>query len=527
MKLTWTAGSLLLISIVIFFANSWGFSIYIIDEARNAECAREMLTNGEWIVPTYNGDLRFDKPPLHYWFMMLGYQLFGVNPFGARFFSGIMGILTVMTTFFFTKRLLNERVAFFSGLTLLSSLQIALQFHLAVPDPFLIFFVTLGLFSFISGLETNHKGHIFLIYIALGFAVLSKGPVAIALPGLVFLLYLIFTKQLSIPVLLRLQVPLGSLLFLIIALPWYIMVGLKTDGLWLQEFFFNHNVGRFTSTMEGHGGSFIIIPIIVLAGLLPLSLFLIQGTIKAWKERSTNPLLLFALLVMGVFVVFFSMSQTKLPTYPEPCYPFVSILIGYYVVYFLQKGKSKTDSIILWSYTSIMVILPIGLYIGLGQDPVLKDIKHLSVYFSVLSISAIIALSNYYKGYKTLSIYSMVAGFLLLSQVATYVVLPAMDQQTPVVDGLAKLDTTRTFAYYGRMNQALPFNLQKTLPKLETKEELSNYFAQHPEGYLISEKRNAKSLMEVFPDLELIYEKIDPFERKTMMVFIVSKDTSL
>ncbi len=79
--------------------------IYILDEAKNAQCAREMLQKGDWIVPTFNNELRTDKPPLHYFFMMLAYKVFGINEFAARFFSVVMGLLTVFLTYLFTKNI--------------------------------------------------------------------------------------------------------------------------------------------------------------------------------------------------------------------------------------------------------------------------------------------------------------------------------------------------------------------------------------------------------------------------------------
>ena len=87
------------ISFFIFSANIWGLSIYSLDEAKNSECAREMLERGDLIVPTFNYQLRTDKPPLHYYFMIVAYKLFGVNEFSARFFSSVFGALTVLITF--------------------------------------------------------------------------------------------------------------------------------------------------------------------------------------------------------------------------------------------------------------------------------------------------------------------------------------------------------------------------------------------------------------------------------------------
>lgn len=86
---------LLLLGLVVYSANSWNTSVYVLDEAKNAGCAMEMYQRNDWIVPTFNGELRTDKPPLHYFFMKMAYGVFGINPFSARFFSGLCGLLTL------------------------------------------------------------------------------------------------------------------------------------------------------------------------------------------------------------------------------------------------------------------------------------------------------------------------------------------------------------------------------------------------------------------------------------------------
>ena len=85
------------------FANIGGLDVYALDEAKNAEAARAMYVSGDYVVPMYNGELRTDKPPLHYYFMVAGYSIFGINPVGARFFSSLFAVLTVLMTFFLLK----------------------------------------------------------------------------------------------------------------------------------------------------------------------------------------------------------------------------------------------------------------------------------------------------------------------------------------------------------------------------------------------------------------------------------------
>src|SRR6187431_1778225 len=109
---------LLILSAVVFFANIGGTSIYILDEAKNAGCAMEMYQRGDWVVPTFNGTLRTDKPPLHYYFMKVAYGTFGVNPFSARVFSSLMGMFTVLAVYFFTRKMWHERTALYASLIL-------------------------------------------------------------------------------------------------------------------------------------------------------------------------------------------------------------------------------------------------------------------------------------------------------------------------------------------------------------------------------------------------------------------------
>ena len=85
--------------------------IYILDEAKFTEASREMFVSKNFWVPYFNGELFVDKPPLQNYFSILGFYLFGVNEFGARFFSGIFGVLTVMSSYLFVKEFSGSRIA--------------------------------------------------------------------------------------------------------------------------------------------------------------------------------------------------------------------------------------------------------------------------------------------------------------------------------------------------------------------------------------------------------------------------------
>ena len=126
-----------------------------------------------------------------------------------------------------------------------------------------------------------------------------------------------------------------------VAIPWYLLVHKETNGEWTKGFFLQHNFGRFSEPMEGHGGPFIIVPLIVFFGLLPASIF-IGESFKKFKTRFSNSFLKLAFSVVGIFIVFYSISSTKLPNYAMPCYPFLAILLGNVINKAWEENKTKT-----------------------------------------------------------------------------------------------------------------------------------------------------------------------------------------
>jgi len=501
------------------FSNIWGQPIYILDEAKNATCAKEMLARSNLIVPTFNGELRTDKPPLHYFFMMLAYKAFGVNEFSARFFSSLFGILTVILTYGFSKRFFNERVGIGAALVLLSSLHFNLQFHFAVPDPYLIFFITLALMAFFTALEEHRPKVFYIFYLALGLGFLAKGPVAIALPGLIVLLYLLFSKQFTPKNLKLMRIPTGALLFLIVAAPWFVMVGLETDNEWLRSFFLKHNISRFSDTMEGHGGPFYLTPLFALIGMLPFSMFAPQAIYYAWKVRSDqNRLLLFLLIVVGVFVGFFSISQTKLPNYIVPMYPFFAIILAYFIS---DQDELKMRQYKLWiSYSALFVItliLPVAAYFAIPQEKALKGLEYLALFLGLLPIGAAVAIfllrkHDFQKANLTVAI-----SFMLTSLLVFYVVYPKLYKRNPMSLSLPKMAQSAHIAYYKRFNPSFAFYLKKPIPELKNIYEVKAFLNEHPKGYIITERKRFKDISEV-AEFEILTEQKDTFERPVTMV---------
>lgn len=516
---------IIIVAFVLIGANTSGLYIYALDEAKNSTCAREMMDQGEWIVPTFNYELRTDKPPLHYYFMIGAYSIFGVNEFSARFFSVIMGILTILSIWFLAAKFYGHRTALYTSLVLLSSLHFAIQFHMAVPDPYLIFFMTFGFVTFYIFYKEDKSLYLFLSYLSFGLGVLTKGPVAIALPGLAILLFLIFTRTFNWPYFFKLR-PLWILAILVLIIaPWFIMVGIKTNGEWLNDFFFRHNLGRYTNTMEGHGAIFLVTPMIVILGLLPFSVFFIQAYRYGWKKRRTDDLLLYAGMITLTIITFFAFSSTKLPNYTVPAYPFVALLIGRYLAVLQENFNKfrKSLSVSLWVYLFIAFTIPVGLFIGLKFDPAISEFRYLSWYFLVIPAGALSAIILFYKSNYKGILLSLSLSWIISTLMFFYIIFPKIDQVNPIAKLLPSLDMGKSFAAYHLYNPAFSFYLKKPVPTFKSTEELNTYILQTGEGYILSRK----SLENEFMHLENIYkigEAKDIFEIPTTVVYGIKRE---
>jgi 4-amino-4-deoxy-L-arabinose transferase-like glycosyltransferase len=506
---------LLLLGAFLYFANLGGPSIYILDEAKNAGCAREMMDRGDLVVPTFNGELRTDKPPLHYYFMMMSYNVFGVSAWGARFFSAIAGLLLIALIYVQVTRIVNERVAFFSALVMLSSIQLTIQFHLAVPDPYLILCITWCLLSFFRGFH-GQPGQLWWMYVAAALGFLTKGPIAIIMTGLVVVVYLIITKQLTLASLKRLKLLPGALLFCAIALPWYLAVGNATHGEWLRGFFIGHNLERYTSTMEGHG-AFPLAPfVILLAALLPFSVFIVQAVRLAWRERTEKPLLLFCLVVGLAFGVFFSFSKTVLPSYPAPAIPFLAIVLGYFLYALTQSHAfSKTGlNASLAVHLVIAVALLIGGVIALQQEKELQDLLPMVWIFLPLPLAALFGWYFYQQGKIGPFIYSWSAGWMLVVVLFFYVAYPAIDSKNPVsrsMPELARAYSDRQIVSFHLFNPAYAFNLKKTIEVYHTPGTLDS-LAKSPNKIVVITRTQYLDELPKDTPLRIIYRSKDLFE---------------
>jgi 4-amino-4-deoxy-L-arabinose transferase-like glycosyltransferase len=352
--------------------NLGGPGLWDIDEGNNAEAAREMYESGNWVVPTFNFQLRVDKPALLYWMQGLAYHHFGINEFSARLPSALAALVSVLLTYELARRMFGAGTGLLAGLVLASTVLFCASAHFANPDALLNACTLLTFFLFWRDFEGGGNGWLVLGGLSTGLGMLAKGPVALVLPMAALSLFLLWTGQLRRwlrPALLG-----GVLLFLLVAGPWYGWVAAETKGEFLRGFFLKHNVGRFLEPMEKHHGGVLYYLLILLAGFAPWSIFfgpvgwhfvksLAHRPSLATEGQRTADKYRFLGCWIAAYLLFFTLSSTKLPNYVLPLYPPLSVLVAH----FLERWRRGEIAAAAWVLRGSLVCLCLaGVLLGLG-----------------------------------------------------------------------------------------------------------------------------------------------------------------
>ena len=320
----------------LFFYGLGSFGLVGADEPRYAQVAREMLARHDWITPTLGGKAWLEKPALYYWQAEIAYAIFGVRDWVARIPSAFDASLMVLAVYWFLRGRRSE-VALDGALMVASAAGVVGFAHAAATDIPLTAMFTIALLAWYAWWETRRRTLLASFYVFLALATLAKGPVAPALAGVIIVLFAIAAGRGGI--LLKTLWPPGMLLFLSVILPWYVDVQMHNPEFF-RVFILEHNLARFGTNLYQHQQPFwFFIPVLLLS-LTPWVAFVCAGgweTLRDWwtKRRtlldSGDALSIFLVLWLVVPVVFFSLSQSKLPGYILPAIPAGPLLLAEYL----------------------------------------------------------------------------------------------------------------------------------------------------------------------------------------------------
>lgn len=304
------------------------------DEGRYAEIPREMVASGDWVTPRLNDLKYFEKPILQYWITATTYLAFGEEEFVARLWPAFAGFLTLLLVYYMGRRLMGVRAGIVAATVLATTFQFFLFSQILTLDMGLSFFLTLALYGLLAAqdLRTTPKQRrngAVIMWIAMALAVLSKGLVGVVLPALVLAVYILIERDFKL--LHRLHWGIGIPVLLVITLPWFVWVQLRNPEFF-QFFFIREHFGRFALNEHHRAGAWYYFLAVLLVGGMPWSLVYVRALFVSWRSPppenlAINPMRLLLLWVVSI-VVFYSVSQSKLPGYILPVYPALALLLG-------------------------------------------------------------------------------------------------------------------------------------------------------------------------------------------------------
>ncbi len=344
-----TLCALLALLAIAWFAGIGTRSLISPDEGRYASLSLEMMRSGDWITPRLNGLLYFEKPPLQYWVSAIFFHLLGPTEFAARLYPALAGFLTFLLVGFTGARLGGRDVGIRSLAITASMTAIFGNSHYVTLDAGLTLFLTLALCAVLIAEHgdtpaLSRRRWFWLAWAAMAGAVMSKGLVGVLIPGATLLGASLWRRDFTLWR--GMHWASGSLIFLVLAAPWFVLVSMRHPGF-LAFFFVHEHLARFLTTVHQREGAWWYYLPLLVAGLFPW----IGGLPWLWRRSKAGGMPVVAgtdiLVAWAAFIfLFFSASGSKLPSYILPLFPALALLLAF-------RMQDERTAVLRW-----LVVLP-------------------------------------------------------------------------------------------------------------------------------------------------------------------------
>ncbi|NHZ72861.1 MAG: phospholipid carrier-dependent glycosyltransferase [Nitrospirae bacterium] len=502
--------ALRILSLVALCLFLFGFGLHSrvlwdVDEGMHAVMTRNILLTGDWVTPTFNGENFYDKPILFNWLGAIAFLLFGFNEFAARLPASIFGTCGVLVTYFLGRKMFGPTVGFLGGVILAGSAEYLLLSRVVVHDIALTLFTTLALSFFYFGLVDveRRKRYLLLFWVAAGFAILAKGPLGLALPGLVIGVFLLATRRVSL--IREMQIGWGLLILLAVAGPWYFAISLRNPD-YLRYFILEKNLGSFTSTDTHHAGPIYFYFRALAFGLLPWVTFVPLAMVGAIRNRDRGPgdAVLFLLIWAGAIFAFFSLATAKLESYILPLFPAVALLFALYWNDALTDLNPSRRRGLLWSWSPLVGLMvaaviylwlvpPSSLQAKAGLDPP-------RVYGFIWTIAALVILVFFLLWFRKtraamVAIVVLVAANMVLFNL---VLAPSVGPYRATKELGLRLDQRlppgERYVFYNRIRDSAMFYADREALVLENPTELQELLESDKREFCILDERRLKEV---------------------------------
>lgn len=340
-------------------------------ESRYAQTVREMLATGSWLHPTIGFERYYDKPPAFFWIVAAAFRTFGQHEWAARLPSVLAAMLTIAWVVAFAWRRVGARASLLAGLVLATAIQFVVLGRSVRMDMLLTWLMTATLlraYALATAEDDAQAPAAWPLYAFSAAGLLVKGPVAVVLPALIVIAFLVAAR---IPLAPRRLRPgrLGIAVVAAVTVLYLVLAFRAPDYLW--TFLFQHNFGRYVGrALAGHQEPFWYYFWILPVTFLPWTLFL-PGALSRARRRAgrRDHLTIFLLAWCAIPFVFFTLARAKLATYLLPIFPALALLVAIHLDVALRAPATLRARILrrpLAVWTAGMAVVAIGTPIGIA-----------------------------------------------------------------------------------------------------------------------------------------------------------------
>lgn len=293
------------------------------DDVFYADSAKEMLDQGSFLTPIMFGQPQFEKPPLYYWLLMVVFDQIGVTAWTARFVGALFGILSVLLTYLFVRRLTDQKSGIVTALILATTIWWIGLARVVLTDLIFSVFIMLSLYAFYEWYASKRNGWLVAFAAGAALATLAKGPLGLALPLVVAIVFMAVMQDWK--AIRGFLVHYWWLFFLAIGLPWYLYATLNYGDTFLNEFFVHDHWDRFLIAEHAEFDKWYFYPGMMLVSFLPWTAYLPFAFASIRKQHT---LMVFALVWLLAMTVLLAIPHSKLATYISPVYPALALLLA-------------------------------------------------------------------------------------------------------------------------------------------------------------------------------------------------------
>ena len=500
-------GLLLSVAILPYWIGIGDSTLWDANEAFYAETPRVMIETGDYVSPSFNGNPRFNKPPLTYWIVAISYRIFGVSEWSERLPIVLAAMGLIAAAFVIGRAGWGTQAGFLAAIVMATLPRFLMHSRRSSIDVFLSLFMGLTLMFFVLSemRPGRRKLWLCLMYACIGLGFMTKGPVAVVLPGAVFFIYLIIEKRLRD--IGKMMIPTGIAIFLAIVIPWYLLVYRKHGGNYIVSFIFNENISRYTDEGWGPRRSFFYVQT-MLGDLFPWSLMMIAAlACVIFRRRIGNaifgqrldapedadvtaksrPIARLLAIWTVVIVGFYSLSRNQQDQYVMPTFVAAAVLVGVLINAFIENRADWLRWI--FSATGGLLALVGGAFVYLTTTRSSIDLAGIGPIGIVLLIGGVATAIFGVLKKRDHAVYSQAAAIVALMWIFVIAALPDFERYKPV-KALSEVISQNAgpgtrVGYYRYTAPTMVYYLRRPVLEYFQEEEMISLFAANEPAYMI------------------------------------------